>query len=395
MKILWVAKMYFDLTVDRTTWIEMIRNLQREGHETKMLTAFKNEKLPFGLEGSIEYVPSIKHKVMNHISLNVSIFLWLFYFLFFWRADVVLLDFNTCVTALPFAILRRLRVLRADFLLDVRSVPVETEGFLGSLSERLFGLSVRVARFWFQGMTVITPFMKEVLAERFRLDRQRIGIWSSGVSVALFDPESIPHPERERKREELGLKGKFVVMYHGSIGKRRGLHECVEAMSFLEGYSDIHLLVVGQGPAKEELERLTYRLNVQGRVTLKDTVPYEEIPLYISVADVGILPFPNLMWWRVSSPIKLMEYLAMEKPVIVTDIEAHRDVLGSEGIGFFTASDEPARIADGILDAYHSREKLGEIGSKGRHLVEERFTWERQAKSLNSFLQRWRTTWHT
>ena len=104
------------------------------------------------------------------------------------------------------------------------------------------------------------------------------------------------------------------------------------------------------------------------------------------MADVGILPFPELMWWRVSCPLKLMEYLAMEKPVIVTDIEAHRHVLDGIHCGLFISSNRPADIAQGILKMYQNREQLGTIGKEGRIRVQDKYTWEAQTIKLEKYL---------
>ena len=111
------------------------------------------------------------------------------------------------------------------------------------------------------------------------------------------------------------------------------------------------------------------------------------MPAYVALSDVGLLPFPNLMWWRVSSPIKLMEYMAMRKPVIVTDIEAHREVLGEREMAIYVKDNQPESLAEGIMQAYHKRKTLKNPGRQARQLVESRYTWKKQAEKLALFLE--------
>jgi glycosyltransferase involved in cell wall biosynthesis len=82
-----------------------------------------------------------------------------------------------------------------------------------------------------------------------------------------------------------------------------------------------------------------------------------------------------------------MEYLSMEKPVIVTDIEAHRTVIDSNETGMFIPSNDPADIAKGILRAYHEQRRFPVMGREGRKRIRDQFTWEKQAFRLNQYLR--------
>ena len=74
----------------------------------------------------------------------------------------------------------------------------------------------------------------------------------------------------------------------------------------------------------------------------------------------------------------------MGKSVIVTDIEAHREVLNNSPGGIFIKSHEPEEIAKGIEKAYHLRNKMGKMG---RERVIHKYTWEKQAENLTKFLE--------
>jgi glycosyltransferase involved in cell wall biosynthesis len=82
-----------------------------------------------------------------------------------------------------------------------------------------------------------------------------------------------------------------------------------------------------------------------------------------------------------------MEYLAMGKSVIVTDIEAHREVLNGLPCGIFIKSHNVEEIARAIERAYRRRHEFRKRGRMGREMVIQRFTWDKQAENLTDFLK--------
>ncbi|RJQ51021.1 MAG: glycosyltransferase WbuB [Actinobacteria bacterium] len=388
MRIVWIIKKYLDTAVDRAARTEMIRSLEARGDRVTLATTYKSVKPDVdGLD--VVFLPSIKVKGLNHITFVLSAFVYLCYAMIVERPDAVITDPNTAFVAFPFNLLARLRPLRTRFVLDVRTVPVELSGLAGRVSQSLFDLALVYARYFFDGITVITPFMMKVLADRFGLDEKRVGIWTSGCSTEQFDPQAVEAQEAESLRKSLGLDERQVVIaYHGALSFNRGLREAIQALDMVkEACDNAALFIIGRGPAQEALRQMAGTTELGARVVVADAVDHGEMPKYVAISDVGILPFPSLMWWRVSSPIKLMEYLAMSKPVIVTDIEAHRDVLDGTGCGFFAGSADPADIASQIRHVCAlGRARLKELGGSGRRLVEEEYSWDKQAEKLDAFL---------
>jgi hypothetical protein len=180
----------------------------------------------------------------------------------------------------------------------------------------------------------------------------------------------------------------FIVMYHGILSETRGLQQTIEAVKALNvKYPDIVFFILGDGKARGELEALIDRLNLQKNVFIHSPVPYDDVPKYIASCDVGIVPLPDILWWRISSPLKLVEYLIMEKPVIMTDIEAHRRVVGDLPCGIIIKSHDPCEIAKGIEKAYHLKKEFKKMGKLARELIVNKHTWKKQAESLCDFLR--------
>jgi glycosyltransferase involved in cell wall biosynthesis len=297
--------------------------------------------------------------------------------------DAVLVDHFCVPTMLPFNLLAKLGLVRTKFLLDVRSAPVDRVG-----SQWRYNFSLYWTRLFFDGMTVITDLYREDICRRFRIKRSKIGVWGSGVREDLFDPRKVDRVRADDIRCRLGLKNKMVILYHGYLSPYRGLQEAVKALalSAAQGDDRATLVLLGEGPAASEVRSLAESQGVSDAVRVLPPVPYEEVPAYLSMADVGILPFPDVKWWKMSSPLKLMEYLAMEKPVILTDIAAHREVLGDAECAFYIRDNSPTSIAQAIERVAQRKEILPGIGRKGRKIVLERFTWERQAENFLAYV---------
>jgi glycosyltransferase involved in cell wall biosynthesis len=271
-------------------------------------------------------------------------------------------------------------------ILDVRSTPVETVGFRGFLRAFWYRAAVLIAKGFFGGMTVITPMMKEEICEGFEIDPGFVGVWTSGVSPMLFDSEKY-EKESIALRQELGLTGNFVILYHGNFGLKRGIVETIESIARLKrDYPDVVLFLLGSGSGLSQIEKKIQKSGIQDRVIICKSVDYTEVPKYIAMCDVGIIPLPDLPDWRNQCPLKLLEYLSMKKPVILTDIPAHREVIGKEKCGVFISSTDPVEIARAIAYVRSNMEKLEIWGSCGRLIIDKKYCWNRVAENLDDYL---------
>jgi len=387
-KIIWVTRKQLDINLDRVTWLETLRILGNMGHKVILLSMYKKDKYSFGLNGQIKYLPSIKTKVLNYLISHLLYFIYLCYYLLTERPNIVIFHPSVFLSVILFTVLRKIKIIKIKFVMDVRTIPVEIHGISDRAKQILFDLSIYASKYFFDGLSVITPFMKKVLTDQYKLKTKNIGIWTSGVSLELFDYKQHDNEYVKRLQNKWNLQNKFVIIYHGVFTPSRGLHESIEAINLLRGKCpDIVLLLVGDGSDRNFLSGLTERFELRNHVIITGPVRHDYIPYYIKLSDIGILPFPNLFWWRVSSPIKLMEYMAMAKPVIVSDIEAHRDVIKSNGCGIFVKSNAPVDLANGILFAYENKAQMKQMGLLGRKIVEERFTWQKQVVNLDKYLQ--------
>lgn len=385
-RILWIGSMISGINTYQTSLIEILNNLERRGHTVTLVGIRPRNRVAINSPRvnaifiPFKYVPAISPVIF---SLAIAIFLP--FYIVFRKPDFVFFQPDISVLAsVPSLCISKLR--RARFLLDIRSTPVETFGLRGFLQKLVFDLSVNAAKKAFSGITIITPLMKEEITQTFRMDPATVGVWTSGVSTELFNPDAHVS-ESNNLRKKLALTGKFVVFYHGSFSATRGIIETAESIRILRPKNpQLVLFLLGAGSESVRLEELIKKDGLQKNVIIHEPVAYAEVPKYIAMSDVCISPLPYHPYWNHQCPLKLMEYLAMEKTVILSNIPAHKSIVDNSDCAIFIPSAKPEIIADAIKFAYENKNKLGEWGKTGRNIVTESYTWEKIAQNLENYL---------
>lgn len=372
MKVGWCVDKRFDESSDRTTWIEVIRNLE-ERHEVHLITGYKHDKLQFkALKNAIIYVGAPNIPFVKRIGLYAKQIHQIGKFIRTQKPDIML--FNTHNFFLVYMVSSFKNKYGFRAYLDIRSLPVYSSRLKNGLDNILFRKSLEEAARRFDGVTYITEGMRAYCFRTFALPEHKSEVWSSGVDLDVF------RPGRNEKKDRT-----FRLMYHGSIADNRGLDQVVKALHLLSDL-EIEFVLLGEGNGVSRLNSLVRALRLDGKILFHSPVPYHHVPHLIRKADAGILPFPDWPAWNVSSPIKLFEYLACNKPVIVTKIPSHVHVLDKKDFAFWAERSEPEALAKAIFKAVSEAKKEKTWRSEPRKLVETHYTWSKQAKKLEDFL---------
>jgi glycosyltransferase involved in cell wall biosynthesis len=163
--------------------------------------------------------------------------------------------------------------------------------------------------------------------------------------------------------------------------------EAVKAIKIVsKEHPDVFLLFLGSGPAVPSIESSIKSESLENNLMIHSSVNYSEVPKYIDLGDVCLVPLPDNPFWRAQSPLKLLEYLSMEKTVIATNLPAHRTVLDNQECGIYLSSTNPEVIAKAIEHALINKNKLADWGKIGRKIVLEKYTWEKVAADFQSYL---------
>lgn len=208
------------------------------------------------------------------------------------------------------------------------SRPVGVAGFRGWLRFLYFHASLLVGRSIVETFTAVSPFEARTFSRLGRIQWRKMLVVPSplGQSFVRFAWQVDPDDSRSR----LGyndLLGKNVLLYHGVFHEQRDIMRVLGV--FIESFRDndnMVLLLVGSGPARDSIESLVQR--EASNVLLWDPVAYSKLPEIIACCNIGVVWLPDHPWWRYQCPTKLIELLAMGKPVVASDLPGVRWIAG-------------------------------------------------------------------
>jgi glycosyltransferase involved in cell wall biosynthesis len=198
------------------------------------------------------------------------------------------------------------------------------------------------------------------LTETFREWAVGRGLRAAGETHVIpdaYDPELYRSRDRAEARREVGLpEGAFIVGYGGLTWLYRRLDLLVEAFArFSVGKEDALLLLVGGRPGEvEEMRALASRLGVGGLLVTPGQVSTERNAAYMAASDV--LAIPDTVTGMTASPLKLFEYMATGRAIVLKDMPALREILDDESAIFFPAEDA-AQLSRALEDLYKDGEK--------------------------------------
>lgn len=374
MKIFWVTKIT-DRDTYKSTQIGLSEALRNRGHDVKLILA-KNFFEKKNIKTNNIYLPTIECPILSVIVFGMLIFWYLPFLVKKEKVDIIIVDGDSIFS--PFLLILKLN--NVPIIWDTRSLPIDTEHSI------VFDISFYFSKYMVDGYTTISIELNEKLNNRYRLDDKKIGIWSSGVSQEIFLKKSNDEIDKSNKDSNL-----FVLLYHGTYSPTRGIENLIRSIFEIDPNirEKIKLLIVGIPTKKRaDLLQLCKELKVEKYVEIINPVPTDKIPSYIQTAHIGVIPLPpNNEWWRVSVPLKTLEYLAMSKPILATNIPFHQKLFSMCECGVLVNSNNPKVLANGITTLYQKREKLAEMGKYGKEVVEKYYTWDRQAIELEKFLQ--------
>lgn len=384
-RIGWIGFQVLDKTLSKTALFEISNHLAKRGNKVDFFGLQSNRKIDTSnLQMRVIAVPMRSFPFLAHLFYVVFMALILPIYVLLKRPSFIITEpkFGSIVFGIVLFIFPK--GLKPKTIMDVRSTPVVVQGKRALIGALAFNSSIVISQKIFTAFTIVTENMKKELVDRFRLINTPITVWTNGVNLTLFNENLY---DRCALRAELGLVDKFVVFYHGSISNNRGLLEAIESICMLkDNYPNIVLFILGGGTGRFLVEERIKNLHLQRNVITHNSVDYLEVPKYISMSDLCLVPLPNIPDWRYQCPLKLIEYMSMGKPVVVTEIPANREVLGSSNFAISVPRANADEFAEAIAFAYKNIDQLKEVSTEGKLIIKNSYDWEKIAKNLESFL---------
>lgn len=211
-------------------------------------------------------------------------------------------------------------------------------------------------------IAVITPGMRRLLVDR-GVDEERVSVIYNWVDESVVKPVE----DTGKMRHDLGLKKDDVIlMYAGGIGLAQRLSSWVQAMHEVRSITNLHLVIVGDGPEKDGLRALAQELGLTN-VRFLPRVSREEVVHLIAESDIQVVSLADHPLFDITLPSKTQNILACERPMIASLRGDLADIVKESGAGWATEPENPKAIAAAITKAHATgRSGLRSMGRAGR-----------------------------
>ena len=204
------------------------------------------------------------------------------------------------------------------------------------------------------------------------------------ITVVMNSPdESIfPYvPAQESQARPRG-RGRFVMMYHGSLVERNGLDLAVAALAKVRDViPGVELRIFGRGtPYLERVLAAAREMGVGDQVRHLGPRRLEDLPREIEDCDVGVIPNQRNAFTDINTPTRLFEYLAVGKPVIAPRTQGIVDYFPPDGLVYFEPSDA-ADLAARMQYVYEHPAQAARSAEIGQSVLRDH-TWTRERETL-------------
>jgi glycosyltransferase involved in cell wall biosynthesis len=216
---------------------------------------------------------------------------------------------------------------------------------------------------------------RQIALERGGMVPDRVFVVRSGPKLERL---RILPPSNDRKRG-----ARYLVGYVGVIGRQEGIDLLLEAVKHivdLHGRTDVRFAIIGDGPALSEMKTLSLCLGVTDYVDFYGRVPDDILLEVLNTADVCVNPDRVNEMNDKSTMNKIMEYMALGKPVVQFDMTEGR--FSAREASLYARPNDPIDFAEKILALLADPAARAAMGATGRCRIETELAWEREAPKL-------------
>ena len=236
-------------------------------------------------------------------------------------------------------------------------------------------------------LTYLGEFTRNAISHGLTVQAQQSMVKiAPGIDVEHFLPT-----DASALRNSLGLTEKKVIVSVGRLVHRKGQDRLIEAMpEILKTVSNAHLLLVGEGPHRDHLQKLIQKHRLEGSVTLIGRIDYKDLPLYICVGDIFAMPSRSrLMGLEVEGlGIVYLEASACGLPVLAGNSGGAPDAVVQNETGLVVDGTNNKEIADAAIELLTKVDLSKKMSTAGRKWIVENWRWEIWSRSFEDLLNK-------
>lgn len=216
---------------------------------------------------------------------------------------------------------------------------------------------------------------REVAVTRGRQHQDDVYVVRNAPDLTVFRPVE---PDASLRKG-----ASFLIGYVGLMGPHDGVDHTIRALAALrERRSDWRAIFVGEGDALPEARRLSEQVGLDGMVEFTGWVDGDRLVATLASFDICVAPNPKTPLNDVSTMVKLVEYMAMSKPVVAYDLPETRRTAADAAV--YATPNDPSSLATRIDELLDDPEQRARMGTAGRARIETDLSWEHAERQLSA-----------
>ncbi len=275
------------------------------------------------------------------------------------------------------------RIKHGKFVLDIRDLWPESVLALGAIKKGIvYSILKKIEIYLYRKADIIT-----IAIPGFRYHIMDLGIPGNKI-IDLPNGANTNFFFRKDSdiRKKFGWDGKFLVLFSGNHGLAQGLDTILKVAVGLRNFNDIYFIMIGDGVEKKRIIKLKKKMGASNVIML-DKQPREAMPSFISSADVCLVPLINHPLFLNALPSKMFEYMACERPIIVSISGEAQQLIKHSKAGIFVPPEDVNEMEKAILTLYRNRDIGIAMGKRGRKYVDKYFNRKKLADRFDHMLQ--------
>ena len=354
---------------------EICSNLARLQHTVVLYAPKPPHWVPKGYRGVLISAP----RQLRSIFFQTRLFLRLLRDVYRNRPDVLYVRHNVllCAPTLIGALFSIPVVLEVNGRLEQESKLID-HSFVGRalLRAGIFGVLESFNMHQAAALIAVTSGIKDYLLKKYSISAGKVHVIGNGVDLDLFKPLADADLRTKLNLDE----SSFYIGYIGSFYPWQGLRYLVEAARGVsEKRPKCKFLIVGSGEEGAYLSSYIEKEKLENAVEIRSAVSHTFVPPYIHALDICV-SYPTAFRAGGTSPIKMYEYLACGKPVVLSDIAGQREEFASAA--FYAAPESVPALERALITLIDDAQMRRELQSRGRAFVEQGHSWRIVAKRV-------------
>lgn len=218
------------------------------------------------------------------------------------------------------------------------------------------------------------------------LEERKCAVLPNAYDDDLFRPEISPLPIKAEYGIDDSTK---IVLYAGDISWMDGLDILIEAAPKILKEIDVKFLILGSGPEIyiNQLRRMIKEKNLERHVIFTGWIPYASVPGFIAAADICVAPYRITLTSNSNAAGKLVEYVAMAKPVVATRADGSLKLFGD--MLNYVPQENPQALVEAVIKTLRQGPLDKETVEKMK-AISKKFTfrniWENEEKIMRALI---------